>query len=72
MSNDQFINQKYLQSYKNNCNLEEFYIIIKSFYTKVSRIKRLTLLKHTIILWPIYSLVEYIIDYLVILLNKKL
>ena len=42
MSNDQFINQKYLQSYKKNCNLEEFYIIIKSFYTKVSRIKWLT------------------------------
>ena len=42
MSNDQFINQKYLQSYKKNCNLEEFYIIIKSSYTKVSHIKRLT------------------------------
>ena len=41
MSNDQFINQKYLQSYKQNYNLEDFYIIIKSFYTKVSRIKRL-------------------------------
>ena len=41
MSNDQFINQKYLQSHKKNCNLEEFYIIIKSFYTKFSRIKQL-------------------------------
>ena len=43
MSNDQLINKKYLQSYKKNCNLEEFYIIINSFYTKVSRIKRLTI-----------------------------
>ena len=42
MSNDQFINQKYLQSYKKNYNLEDFYIIIKTFYTKVSCIKRLT------------------------------
>ena len=54
MSNDQFINQKYLQSYKQNYNLEDFYIIIKSFYTKVSRIKRLIVNNYRTITFKIH------------------